>query len=211
MPAPRSWTRIVIASGSGPGLDDLEVDVAAPVAPRRRQVDGARRRRRRPRVRVADARGGRPGDRGWCRASSSPRARSSRLTAPMSTRGVDRERVVGRASSVDAALAGVGQDALRLDDAVAHGERLGEAADAVAAHLGPAAVGVVQRHPRRRSRRPARRPAGRRRRCRGAVAHARGRTRTGRRSWTSNTTRKSLPRPWCLVSVMVVGRIAWSS
>ena len=35
------------------------------------------------------------------------------------------------------------------DDAVAAGQRLGEAADAVATHLGAAAVGVVERHPGR--------------------------------------------------------------
>ena len=50
------------------------------------------------------------------------------------------------ADNVDAALAGVGEDPLRHQVAAALGQRLGEAADAVAAHLGPAAVGVVEHH-----------------------------------------------------------------
>ena len=81
------------------------------------------------------------------------------------------------------------------------GQRLGEAADAVAAHLRPDAVGVVQRHPcgvTVGGRRPTSSPS--------APIPVGGRTtrpaRARRASATSgsNTTRKSLPSPWCLVS-----------
>ena len=84
-------------------------------------------------------------------------------------------------------------------------KRLSEAADAVAAHLGPAAVGVEQHHPCRVAvpDSPTSSPSAPmpRRRSHTRCANA-GRSSTC--GW--NTTRKSLPSPWCLVSVSVLMR-----
>ena len=82
-------------------------------------------------------------------------------------------------------------------------QRLGEAADAVAAHLGPAAVGVVQHHAggvaglALADEQPVGPDAGR------AVAQPAGERRRGRRRAGWNATRKSLPSPWCLVRVVM--------
>ena len=84
---------------------------------------------------------------------------------------------------------------------------LGETADAVAAHLGAAAVGVVEPHldvagVRRTGAPPMMRPSapmpGWRSQSRARAA--RHRPASGRRRRVNNT-RKSLPSPWCLLSV----------
>ena len=112
------------------------------------------------------------------RRPSRPARRSAR-PAPMSTvASIVSGSSVG--SSVDEPVAGVGEDQLVVEIAAARRERLGEAADAVAAHLGPAAVGVVQHHPRRVAGFALARPAARRRRRRVAGRTAAGRAPAGR-------------------------------
>eukprot|EP01041_Mallomonas_annulata_P036444 gene36444-59553_t len=61
--------------------------------------------------------------------------------------GLDRVGTVG-GEHLHVAQARIGDDRHRLEVAAPGCERLGEAPDAVAAHLGPAAVGVVQPHAR---------------------------------------------------------------
>ena len=82
-------------------------------------------------------------------------------------------------------------------------QRLGEAADAVAAHLGAAAVGVVQHHLRGVAvgRLADEQSVGAD--AAAAVAQLGGPARPGRSTTDgdgANATRKSLPSPWCLVS-----------
>ena len=124
----------------------------------------------------------------------------------MSTDDHERAGVVGRGTVRRDAGRRRWRCAAGVEVAAASGERLGEAADAVAAHLGPAAVGVVQDHAGRVRRRRTRRRAGRRRRCRcaGRRPPRRGSTAPPRAAEGGTTTRKSLPRPWCLLSVMPV-------
>ena len=106
--------------------------------------------------------------------------------------------------------AGVGVDPSSGSSARRPGHRPAawrQAADAVAAHLGPAAVGVVQLHPRRRRRRRPGSPDDQAVGADAAVAVARrraARSLVDRRSVASRSsrTRKSLPSPWCLVSRM---------
>ncbi len=61
---------------------------------------------------------------------------------------VDRVVAVG-GGEPHQSVAGIGEDALRVEVTATHRDRLREAADAVAAHLRATAVGVVQHHARR--------------------------------------------------------------
>ena len=88
-----------------------------------------------------------------------------------------------------------------------HGQGLGQAADAVAADLGPAAVGVEQVHDHvdladaGLGRAPWIRPSAPIPRRRSQSRRASSPSTAGTRPFTSSsTTRKSLARPWCLVS-----------
>ena len=168
MPAPRSWTRMRDARrGSGPGSTNSRLMPSGTCCAERRArstacdvVDARRRVCGLPMSTVA-----RPGASGRTPTAGQPAgARRPGVTAPMSTRGHDARR--GSSVGVDARRER--SPASVRDRARAPGRRrgrragLGEAADAVAAHLGPAAVGVVAA-PSRRRRRP---PVGGRRRAR---------------------------------------------
>ena len=117
---------------------------------------------------------------------------------------------LGAGGEVDPSRAGVGGDDHRAPlTAVGARPALDQAPDAVAAHLGPAAVRVVEPHDHRRPWPPARhRPAGDEETV-GAdptapVAHVTGRRGPGLAQGGAVapiTTRKSFPSPWCLVRV----------
>ena len=129
--------------GGRAGLDDLEVDVRQPGA-EGGEIDGRDVVDGHDGVRVPDAE---VGD-GPVRigAEVAPAVGGGEIgDLAHLDRHHERAGVVGR-SQFHTTRAGVGGDALRAEVAAASGERLGEAADAVAAHLGAAAVGVVQHH-----------------------------------------------------------------
>ncbi len=170
MPAPRSWTRIVMASRLGPGSTISRLTSGTLPAEGER---GRRRRRRRRRRRCAGCRGrgGRRGGRGWRRWRPTRPARASSATAPMSTVARIVQRVLGRPQLDARAAPASVRIVCGVEVAAPGGQRLGEAADAVAAHLGPAAVGVVQHHPGGVAVGRARRRAARRRRRRVVRSH----------------------------------------
>ncbi len=109
MPAPRSWTRIVIAGGLGTGLDDLEVDVGH-LAPEFEQIDDADLVDTDDAVRIAQAEvhDGAIGMATQRRPAGG--FRKGRHSAHVDPSG-DRGRVGGRRHR-DGAVAGIGQDQL---------------------------------------------------------------------------------------------------
>ena len=178
IPAPRSWTRIVMASAPGPGsmISRLTSGTKRPSVSRSTAVTSSTPTTvcGLPTARWATGRSGLapivgpPGGRGD-------------LDDLAHLHGGEHGQRILRREQLDAPDAGIGGDALRQHVAAAGGERLGEAADAVAAHLGPAAIGVVQRHRRGEavSGLTDEQPVGADAPC--AVAHAGGRARRGRR------------------------------
>ena len=183
MPAPRSWTRMVMASRLGTGLDDLEVHVGDQCADQASRSTAATSSTATtacglPTLRWATGRTG-----SNARRRPSPPARAdrrdrahvdagqpARLSGPGPNPTVRGPAAVLTTTS-PAVLAGTSSPGLD------------QAADAVAAHLGLAPVGVVEHHARPPRRRRARRApaawrrAGRPHRCRGG-----GRTRSRARS-----------------------------
>ena len=127
-----------------PRLDDLEVDVRD-LATEGQQVDDRHVVDADHAVRIAET----EVDHRSIGVTTEPVPATrgvDRLDGPHVDTGVDR---VGLGSGLerDAPVTGVGEDHLRAEITAALGQRLGEAADAVAAHLCSAAVGVEQRHP----------------------------------------------------------------
>ena len=185
--------------GSGPGsmISRLTLGHRAPSAP------GRRRPRRRRRRRRAGCRALRWRDRPHRVAAERGPAvgRRDRGHRTHANAGVD-----GGGSSVGANVtrrkpASVSMQMRPLCVRAATGERLGEAADAVAAHLGASRRRCTAPCGRRVARLPTQRDRRRRsprRRSHTRRASAAGRT-PGRHM--SPQTRKSLPRPWCLVRV----------
>ncbi len=129
----------------GAGRDDLQVDVGHLGAERR---PGRRRpRRRRPRRRAGcRARGGRPGGRDRSRAASQSAGRTDGFGGAHGHAGQDGVRFRPGEDSTTRRPASVAMRDGAGRDAGPGRPGLGQAADAVAAHLGPAAVGVVQHH-----------------------------------------------------------------
>jgi hypothetical protein len=125
------------------GLDDLEVDATAPSG---RAPAGRRPRRRRRRRRCVDCRGsgGRRADRGGSRACPSPPVRRAarRAHRPVASTVSSRSVVSSMTSRSPASV----RMRWVVEDTPACRQRLCEAPDPVAAHLGPAAIGVVEHH-----------------------------------------------------------------
>ena len=189
MPAPRSWTRIVMASRLGPGLDDLEVDVGHRGA-EGEQVDGRDVVDGDDGVRVADAEVGDRAGRGSvptrCPAvglgeigdrahvDAAPRSSAGRRSADSSTRRAPASVRMRCGAEVAAAR---GRAPGRSSGCRCRSSRPG-CRRRCTAPCGP-----------RSRRRRTRRPAGRRRRCRVRRSHSR-RASAGRSSTAAGGTRR---------------------
>ena len=127
----------------GAGLDQLEIDVGHLLA-EAEQIDDRNVVDRDHCMGIADAE----------MADRPQRIRADSVPIEGFFDGRDRAHVdrclddVGIVGGVerDKPLAGVGEDVLRNQVATAASQRLGEATDAISAHLGRRPVGVVQRH-----------------------------------------------------------------
>ena len=170
MPAPRSWTRIVMASRSGPGSMISRL-MSGTWRPRARRSTPATSSTATtvcglPRSRWATGRSG------LVPMAAHPDGSGELADRAHVDAGEDRQRVLGRAH-LDAARAGVGEDRLLAEVAAPAARWRGRSTGCRCRSSRPGCRRRCTAPSGRRSRRPACRPAGRRRRCRGVRWHSR--------------------------------------